>query len=72
MNVDELFKNAQSGSAEEISEFWKQISLTMTTGNPYQGIQKEEIKAYLTLNENKFSCACGNEPYNCICYNDAE
>lgn len=72
MTVDQVFKEAESLSGDKITEFWVNISKSLLGNKPYLGIEASEIKAFLTLNEDKYTCACGNQSFNCICYSDAE
>ena len=72
MTVEELFTEYNHLEGNQIEVFWNDISKALNAETSYAGISANEIKAYLDLNELKYSCACGNQPYNCICYSDAE
>lgn len=72
MTVQELFEELNVYDELESKLFWKAISKSIEIETSYKGISSQEMKAYIDLNELRYSCACGNQPFNCICYSDAE
>lgn len=72
MTVQELFEEVKFHDPEFIPLFWEGIKSAIEADTYYAGVPANEIKAYLELNELKYACACGNQPFNCICYSDAE
>lgn len=72
MTVQELFEEVDHLDVEQTEVFWEEIFKVLHAEVSYAGIPANEIKAYLDLNELKYACACGNQPFNCVCYSDAE